>query len=113
MWTLCAVDVAEQPTDPERSILVGDVTVVLSGEVVRVAGRPVVLAPRERAVLEVLGRRPGSVVNKAQLLAAVWQGAADGHAVEVTIGRLRRRLAGALDIQTVPRRGYRLVAPAG
>jgi two-component system response regulator QseB len=91
---------------------VGEVRVELHPTAVLVAGRPVELAPRERAVLEVLSRRPGSVVNKHQLLAAVWHGEADGHAVEVTVGRLRRRLAGSLDIQTVPRRGYRLVAPA-
>lgn len=112
MWTLCAVDASDDTTSEVRVIHVGPVPVELSGPVVRVAGRPVELAPRERAVLEVLSRRPGSVVNKTQLLAAVWQGGADGHAVEVTIGRLRRRLDGSLDIQTVPRRGYRLVAPA-
>ncbi len=106
------MDPQHEPTVGEHTVLVGAVPVELSGSVVRVGGRPVELAPRERAVLEVLSRRPGTVVNKAQLLAAVWQGAADGHAVEVTIGRLRRRLDGSLDIQTVPRRGYRLVAPA-
>ncbi len=106
------MDAAHEPSPHERIIRVGSVPVELTGPVVRVAGLPVELAPRERAVLEVLSRRPGSVVNKSQLLAAVWQGSADGHAVEVTIGRLRRRLGGSLDIQTVPRRGYRLVAPA-
>lgn len=111
MWTLCAVSAAQGPLPDDRVVHVGSVVIDLSGAVVVVAGRPVELAPRERSVLEVLSRRPGSVVNKTQLLAAVWQGGADGHAVEVTIGRLRRRLAGSLDILTVPRRGYRLVAP--
>jgi len=39
----------------------------------------------------------------------VWVGESDDHVVEVTIGRLRRRLgvAGAL-VGTVVRRGYRL-----
>lgn len=106
------MDASHEPTHQQRIIHVGTVPIELSGPVVLVAGRPIELAPRERAVLEALSRRPGSVVNKTQLLAAVWQGAADGHAVEVTIGRLRRRLDGSLDIQTVPRRGYRLVAPA-
>ncbi len=106
------MDPQHEPTADEHVIHVGPVPLELSGAVVHVGGRPVELAPRERAVLEVLSRRPGTVVNKAQLLAAVWQGAADGHAVEVTIGRLRRRLGDTLDIQTVPRRGYRLVAPA-
>lgn len=107
------MDAAHQRPAPAGIIQVGRVPLELSGPQVRVDGRTVQLAPRERAVLEVLSQRPGSVVNKAQLLATVWQGSADGHAVEVTVGRLRRRLAGSLDIQTVPRRGYRLVAPAG
>jgi two-component system response regulator TctD len=93
-------------------VQVGDLRIDLGADAVLIGGRRVELAPRERDVLEVLVRRPGSVVNKQQLLAAVWHGAADGHAVEVTIGRLRRRLAGLLEIQTVPRRGYRLVAPS-
>lgn len=93
-------------------VQVGELRIELGDAAVLIGARRVELAPRERAVLEVLVRRPGSVVNKHQLLAAVWHGAAEGHAVEVTIGRLRRRLAGLLDIQTVPRRGYRLVAPA-
>ncbi len=67
----------------------------------------------------VLARRPGAVVTKGQLLAEVWRGGADGHAVEVTVGRLRRRLGSAVPIRTVPRRGYRLdlgpltASPAG
>jgi DNA-binding winged helix-turn-helix (wHTH) protein len=55
--------------------------------------------------------RVGTVVSKDRLLRAVWGGReADAHAVETTVGRLRLRLAevgGA--IETVPRRGYRLV----
>lgn len=96
---------------PPAVAQVGDLRIELGPDAVLIGGRLVELAPRERAVLEMLVRRPGSVVNKHQLLTDVWQGSADGHAVEVTIGRLRRRLAGTLDIQTVPRRGYRLVVP--
>jgi uroporphyrinogen-III synthase len=91
---------------------VGGVRVELLADAVIVGGHRVALAPRERAVLAALIRRPGTVVGKQQLLAAVWQGAADGHAVEMAVGRLRRRLGDTLEIQTVPRRGYRLVAPA-
>ena len=88
----------------DAEVLMGASTIVVDGEVIE-------LTPRERDVLGVLVRRPGSVVNKAQLLSHVWQGAADDHAVEVTIGRLRRRLDGSLRVETIPRRGYRLVGP--
>jgi uroporphyrinogen-III synthase len=39
----------------------------------------------------------------------VWTGETDDHVVEVTVGRLRRRLGSAgTHIETVMRRGYRL-----
>lgn len=103
-----AEDAASGPT----VLTVGTVRVELEPSTVRVDGRCVDLAPRERAVLEVLARRPGVVVTKQHLLSSVWAGAVDDHAVEVTVGRLRRRLGGTLDIRTVPRRGYSLLAPA-
>jgi DNA-binding winged helix-turn-helix (wHTH) protein len=58
-------------------------------------------------VLRVLTGRPGVVVGKQQFLREVWSGAADAHVVEVTVGRLRRRL-GELGnaIRAVRRRGY-------
>jgi uroporphyrinogen-III synthase len=86
-------------------VLMGAAAIVVDGHVIE-------LTRRERDVMGVLAARPGSVVDKAQLLQQVWQGGADDHAVEVTVGRLRRRLAGSLSIQTVHRRGYRLVPAA-
>lgn len=89
----------------------------LTGTGVRVQGRlvmvegaePVQLTDRERAVLAVLSRRPGAVVSKGELRQQVWANGADDHAVEVTVGRLRRRLGPASSgIETVMRRGYRL-----
>ncbi len=89
----------------------------LTGSEVRVQGRllvvagekPVWLTDRERAVMAALSRRPGAVVSKGELRRQVWANGADDHAVEVTVGRLRRRLGPASDgIETVMRRGYRL-----
>ncbi|MEL6984626.1 MAG: helix-turn-helix domain-containing protein, partial [Actinomycetota bacterium] len=65
---------------------------------------------RERQILEVLLEGDGAVVSKERLLRSVWSGTeSDPHVVEVTVGRLRRRLgpAGA-GIETVIRRGYRV-----
>lgn len=82
----------------------------LQGRVVHVAGQePAMLTRREKKLLEVLAERPGVVHSKKVLLETVWGNTALGeHVVEVTIGRLRRRLglAGA-GIETVLRRGYR------
>ena len=60
---------------------------------------------------------PGAVVSRAALLEHGWGSAgADPHVLEVTVGRLRRRLGpfGAA-IAVVPGRGYRLdvSAPPG
>jgi len=93
----------------------------LAGVDVRIQGRAVVLpdggdvrtvllSDKERLVLEALAERPGVVRSKDELLAHGWAaGDADAHVVEVTIGRLRRRLGSAgAGIETVIRRGYRL-----
>lgn len=95
------------------------ITLDLDGRSVVVQGRqvlvddepPVTLTDRERAVLDALVRRPGVVVSKQALLDQIWEGESDDHVVEVTVGRLRRRLGDAGGgIETVMRRGYRLVA---
>jgi uroporphyrinogen-III synthase len=91
----------------------GNVEVALRGALAVIDGEDVWLTDGERALLAALARRPGVVVTKAELLRRVWRSdgvdGVDGHAVEVAVGRLRRRLgpAGAA-LQTVPRRGYRL-----
>ncbi|MBW3610690.1 MAG: uroporphyrinogen-III synthase [Actinobacteria bacterium] len=93
----------------------GGVDVVIRGALALVDDEEVWLADRERGLLEALARRPGTVVAKAELLRRVWRSdgidGAEAHAVEVAVARLRRRLgpAGA-GLQTVPRRGYRLVS---
>ena len=88
------------------------VSVRLQGNLVRVGDAdPVSLTERERSVLEVLSERQGAVISKQALLQRVWQDDSDEHAVEVTVGRLRRRLGPAGgSIETVMRRGYRLAA---
>jgi uroporphyrinogen-III synthase len=84
--------------------------VVLQGALARVGADEVWLSGRERAVLGVLARRPGTVVAKDELLRSVWGAEdVDPHAVEVAVGRLRRRLGPAGGgLEAVPRRGYRL-----
>jgi DNA-binding winged helix-turn-helix (wHTH) protein len=67
-------------------------------------------------VLVCLSRRPGSVVSKDELLASVW---GDRFVAESGIARCVAELRQALAddartpkiIETIPKRGYRLVAP--
>jgi uroporphyrinogen-III synthase len=70
-------------------------------------GRPLTLSPAPLAMLRTLARRPGGVVDRPTLLAAL-PGAADLHAVEVAVGRLRTGLGAPGVVETVVKRGYRL-----
>ena len=85
----------------------------LRGHAVLVDGvlRPV--PPTPMALLRALARRPGRVVPRGELLAAQPGGAADEHAVENAIARLRQALGEPGLVQTVVRRGYRLALEPG
>jgi len=76
------------------------------------------LTPREYGVLEFLLRNKGTVLSKAQILAAVWDAHYDGddNIVEVYVGYLRRKIDtpfGCQSIDTVRGMGYRLLADGG
>lgn len=94
-----------------RVFVADDVELVVQGAAIEVGGVRAELTPLEQAVLEVLAARAGAVVSRSTLLARAWGSAeADPHVLEVTIGRLRRKLGpvgGA--IATSPGRGYRFV----
>lgn len=83
---------------------------VLAGNVVRVGDERVELSDTEARLLATLAARPGAVLAKEDLLRQVWGDQADDiHVVEVTVGRLRRRLgAHGGAVASVPRRGYAL-----
>jgi DNA-binding response OmpR family regulator len=72
-------------------------------------GRPLALAPKEFAVLEVLMRAAGTVVSPEQLLEKAWDEHADPftNAVRVAVMTLRRKLGSPPLIHTVPGAGYR------
>jgi uroporphyrinogen-III synthase len=82
---------------------------VLQGRALAVDQRVVRTAPRERAVLDILARRPGAVVAKGALVREVWGPDGDPHALETAVGRLRRRLGPAGSaLRSVRGRGYAL-----
>jgi uroporphyrinogen-III synthase len=97
-----------------RAFRIGGTDLLVQGSAILVDGQRGVLTPRERAVFELLASTPGAVVSRDALLEGVWGSTkVDPHLVEVTVGRLRRRLGrcgGA--IQAVSGRGYRLVTDA-
>ena len=73
-------------------------------------GKPVSLAPKEFAVLEVLMRADGAAVSAELLLEKAWDENADPftNVVRVTVMTLRRRLGEPQVITTVPGAGYRI-----
>ena len=81
---------------------------ILPGGLVRAGEREIRLTPTEHALLSVLLERPGEVVSHAELLDRVWgRGEGDLHYLHVYVNRLRKKLAGLLQIEAVPGHGYR------
>jgi len=98
--------------DRRRALNLNGTELVVQGTVVLAGETREELTPRERGVFDLLAATPGAVVPRHKLLATVWGSAeTDTHVLEVTVGRLRRRLGpcGAA-IEAVPGRGYRINA---
>lgn len=94
-----------------RTFARDDGEVVVQGSLVVAGEARATLTPKERLVFEALAAAPpGAVVSRAALLEQCWGSAAtDPHVLEVTVGRLRRRLGSfGAAITAVPGRGYRL-----
>ena len=80
------------------------------------AGTPVVLTPREYALLEVLMRHAGETVSRTRLVERVWDDAADvlDNLVDVHVSHLRKKIdrPGSVPlIHTVRGFGYQLGPP--
>ena len=76
------------------------------------------LEPRAAKVLEMLCAADGGIVSQEQLIAAVWSGRSlSENSVAVVIGQLRRMLDDDARvprlIETIPKRGYRLIRGPG
>lgn len=73
------------------------------------------IEPKVADLLQMLAERAGDVVSRAELLDRVWPGVVVGdEALSQSINKLRRALGDtsreASYVQTVPKRGYRLIA---
>jgi DNA-binding winged helix-turn-helix (wHTH) protein/TolB-like protein/cytochrome c-type biogenesis protein CcmH/NrfG len=92
---------------------VGDWTVEPELNQLSAAGRTVKLEPKAMAVLVYLADRPGQVVSRDALLAAVWSDSIVGDdSLTQVVLKLRKALGNVLPyIQTISKGGYRLVAP--
>ena len=102
-----------QAADAHAVIDVGALRVDPAGHVASVGGEPVELRPREFELLVLLCREAGRVVTRERLLAEVWDlhWESSTKTLDMHVMALRRRLGDAIEITTVRRVGYRLVAP--
>jgi len=99
-------------------VLAGDLEVDLERYEARYRGRPLPLTTKELSLLMVLARRPGQLVRRDELAAAVW--GADlwsvNRTLDVHMSALRRKLADAAghsaSLQTVHGHGFRLLSEA-
>ena len=109
-----AMDAPVVPADSR--FRVGDWTVEPDLNQLSTQGRAVKVEPKAMAVLLHLADRPGQVVGREALLSQGWPGVVvgDDSLTQVVI-KLRKALGDDPDrptyIQTVTKRGYRLVAP--
>jgi DNA-binding winged helix-turn-helix (wHTH) protein/tetratricopeptide (TPR) repeat protein len=95
---------------------VGDWRVDPRADEIESGGRVVKLEPLHMKLLLALAARPRDVVLTQELLDQVWAGlVVTPNSVYQAVAQLRRQLGDNTDdpnyIQTVPRKGYRLVAP--
>src|SRR5687768_2892782 len=100
-------------SDRRRSI--GDWVVEPALNQISIGERIVRLEPKAMALLCYLADRAGEVVTRDALLSAIWPGVVVGDdSLTQAVIKLRKALGDDADgpsyIQTIPKRGYRLVA---
>jgi len=103
------------PPGPDE-LQIGEWRVAARGNELRKGVEVVRLEPKAVEVLAHLARTPGEVVGREELLAAVWPGVVVGDdALTQAIIKLRKALGDDAHspryIETVSKRGYRLIAP--
>jgi DNA-binding response OmpR family regulator len=100
-------------TDPAATteiIQVADVTIDLGRREVRVHGDAIPFTTREFELLQYLAEHPGLALSRKQILDGVWgyDWFGDERTVDVHLAQVRKKLDGAVRIDTVRGVGYRL-----
>src|SRR5215471_12891332 len=108
----------EAPSNPDRIIRFGVFEVDLKEAELRQSGLRQKLSPQAFEVLRAMLERPGELITREELRERLWPGntIVDHElGLKKCINRIREVLGDSSDhprfIETVPRRGYRFVAP--
>lgn len=102
--------------DPDSTRTFGPFTLDLRGASLTCDGTPVALRPKTLALLSYFATHPGRVLDKQELLAAVWPGViVTDDSLTQCVRELRTALGDKAEglIRTVPRRGYVFEPAAG
>ena len=99
-----------------HELRIGDWVLDAERNELRRGGEAVHLEPKSTEVLRQLALRPGRVLGREELLSLVWPGVVVGDdALTQAIIKLRKALGDEAQkpkyIETIPKRGYRLIAP--
>jgi uroporphyrinogen-III synthase len=103
----------ELPLLRSRTLVAAGHEVEIRGTCVVVDGDVKSLSPAGMATMRALAHRPGTVVSRRDLLAALPGAGTDTHAVETAVLRLRTALGDKRIVATVVKRGYRLAVDEG
>jgi len=100
-------------TDPAATtdiIQAADATIDLGRREVRVRGEVIAFTAREFELLQFLAEHPGLALSRQQILDGVWgyDWFGDERTVDVHLAQIRKKLDGAVRIDTVRGIGYRL-----
>jgi TolB-like protein/Tfp pilus assembly protein PilF len=107
-------------TENQRSVRFAEFVLDLSAGELHKAGRtkPISLPEQPLQVLRELLRHPGLMVSREELIQKLWLGGGYGdfdHGLNKAVNRLRETLSDSAEtprfIETLPRRGYRFIAP--
>jgi two-component system OmpR family response regulator len=106
------------PRDRSPTIRVGDLELDPAAHEVHRGGTPVMVTPKEFALLQYLMAHPDEALTRTRLLEHVWDFAFDGdpNVVDVYVGYLRAKIDrpfGRRSIETVRGVGYRLRSEPG
>src|SRR4029079_11207094 len=98
------------PVSAADIIQVADATIDLGRREVRVRGAVIAFTTREFELFQFLAERPGLALSRQQILDGVWgyDWFGDERTVDVHLAQVRKKLDGAVRIDTVRGIGYRL-----